>query len=155
MGGVPGAFTTAIVWRRCSEQSDLLGEEMLAQGGDPEYTNVAACFPPISKMYVYSFVGTHECMEKVGVFYGGTTPNSTRRLHFPAIRKNRRQGRVLDGLVGGWLPALRFVYPEKPGTGRAVPLCADAGGERKPAGAAGLVSCQPDRKQRTPLGALF
>ena len=22
---------------------------------------------------------------------------------------------MLDGLVGGWLPALRFVYPEKPG----------------------------------------
>jgi hypothetical protein len=96
-------------------ESDLLGEEMLAHGADPEYSNVAACFPPISKMYVYSFVGTHECLEKVGVFYGGATPNFDPAAYVPAIRKIRDQGRVLDGLVGGWLPALRFVYPEQPG----------------------------------------
>ena len=66
-------------------------------------------------MYTYSFVGTHECMEKVGVFYGGSTPNFDPVAYIPGIRKIRDEGRVLDGLVGGWLPALRFVYPEKPG----------------------------------------
>ncbi len=96
-------------------ERDLLGEEVLAQAGDPEYTNVAACFPPISKMYTYTFVGTHECLEKVGVFYGGITPNIDPAVYVPAMRKIRDQGRVLDGLVGGWLPALRFVYPEQPG----------------------------------------
>ncbi len=56
-------------------ERDLLGEEILAKPGDPEYSEVAACFPPLSKMYTYSFVGTHDCSQKVGVFYGGSTPN--------------------------------------------------------------------------------
>ena len=99
-----------------NSEHDLLGEEMLAQGGDPEYSNVAACFPPIGKKtYTYSFVGTPGCLEKVGVFYGGSTPNFDPAVYVPAIRKIREEGRVLDGLVGGWLPALRFVYPEQPG----------------------------------------
>ena len=96
-------------------ERDLLGEEILAKPGDPDYAEVAACFLPISKMYTYTFVGTHDCMEKVDVFYGGGTPNFDPLAYIPAIRKIRDEGRVLDGLVGGWLPALRFVYPEKPG----------------------------------------
>jgi len=96
-------------------ERDLLGEEILAKRGDPDYAEVAACFAPISKMYTYTFVGTHDCMEKVGVFYGGSTPNFDPVAYIPAIGKIRDEGRVLDGLVGGWLPALRFVFPEKPG----------------------------------------
>jgi hypothetical protein len=96
-------------------ERDLLGDEILAKPGDPEYADVAACVPPISKMYTYSFVGTHDCLEKVGVFYGGMTPNFDPAAYIPEIRKVRDAGRVLDGLMGGWLPALRFVYPEKPG----------------------------------------
>jgi hypothetical protein len=96
-------------------ERDLLGEEILAKPGDPDYVEVAACFPPISKMYTYTFVGTHECLEKVGVMYGGSTPNFDPVAYVPAIQKIRDGGRVLDGLVGGWLPALRIVYPEKPG----------------------------------------
>ena len=98
-----------------NSERDLLGEEILAKPGDPDYAEVAACVPPISKMYTYSFVGTHECLEKVGVFYGGITPNFDPAAYILGIRKVRDAGRVLDGLVGGWLPALRFVYPEKPG----------------------------------------
>ena len=98
-----------------NSERDLLGEEILAKPGDPDYADVAACVPPISKMYTYSFVGTHDCLEKVGVFYGGTTPNFDPAAYIPEIKKVRDAGRVLDGLVGGWLPALRFVYPEKPG----------------------------------------
>jgi len=96
-------------------ERDLLGEEILAKPSDPDYAEVAACFPPISKMYTCTFVGTHDCIEKVGVFYGGSTPNFDPAAYVPAIRKIRDESRVLDGLVGGWLPALRFVYPEKPG----------------------------------------
>jgi hypothetical protein len=96
-------------------ERDLLGDEILAQPRDPDYAEVAACFPPISKMYTYTFVGTHDCLEKVGVFYGGSTPNFDPVAYIPAIRKIGDEGRVLDGLVGGWLPALRFVYPEQPG----------------------------------------
>jgi len=96
-------------------ERDLLGEEILVKRGDPDYAEVAACFSPISKMYTYTFVGTHDCIEKVGVFYGGSTPNFDPVAYIPTIQKIRDEGRVLDGLVGGWLPALRFVYPEKPG----------------------------------------
>jgi len=94
---------------------DLLGEELLANPGDPQYDEVAACFPPISKLRVYTFVGTRECFEKVGIFYGGSTPNFDPAVYVPGIEKIRGAGRVLDGLVGGWLPAVRLVYPEKPG----------------------------------------
>src|SRR5262249_43753570 len=56
-------------------ESDLLSQELLAGRGDPDYAEVAACFSPLVKMYTYTFVGTPNCPEKVGVFYGGSTPN--------------------------------------------------------------------------------
>src|ERR1044071_1091972 len=98
-----------------NSERDLLGEEVLAKPGDPNFADVAASFPPISKMYTYTFVGTHECLEKVGIFYGGSTPNFDPAAYVPEIEKIRSESRVMDGLVGGWLPAIRFVYPEKPG----------------------------------------
>jgi hypothetical protein len=98
-----------------SSEHDLLAEEVLAKPTDPNFEEIAACIPPISKMHVYTFVGTHDCFEKVGVFYGGGTPNFDPAAYVPAIEKIRREGRVWDGLIGGWLPVIRFVYPEKPG----------------------------------------
>jgi hypothetical protein len=94
---------------------DLLAEEVLAGSKDPEYAEVAACFAPIAKMHVYTFVGTHDCFEKVGIFYGGSTPNFDPAAYIPAIAKIREKGRVWDGLVGGWLTVVRFVYPETDG----------------------------------------
>jgi hypothetical protein len=127
-----------------SEQ-DLLGEEILAKPSDPDYAEVAACFPPISKMYTYTFVGTHECLEKVGVMYGGSTPNFDPVAYVPAIQKIRDEGRVLDGLVGGLAAGAEDRVPGE--AGRLVGadhLCSDAGRERQPAGAAGLVPVEPD-----------
>ncbi len=94
---------------------DLLGEEILAQGGDPDYNEVAACFPPISKMKTYTFVGTHDNLDKIGFRYGGRTDRFFPDVYGPQIEKIRQQGGVWDGLVGGWLPAVRFVYPEESG----------------------------------------
>ncbi len=99
-----------------NSDSDLLGQELLAKAGDPNFEEVAACFPPISRMRVYTFVGTSECLEKVGVFYGGSTPNFDPVAYVATIEQIRKEGHVLDGLVGGWLPVIRFVYPEKAGT---------------------------------------
>src|SRR5262249_39492896 len=62
---------------------DLLGEELLAKPGDPRYDEIAACFPPIAKMHVYTFVGTQDSFEKVGVFYGGATPNFDPAAYVP------------------------------------------------------------------------
>lgn len=95
---------------------DLLGGELLAQSGDPSFEDVASCFAPITKMGVTTFVGTPGNSDKMGVFYGGQTPSFDPAAYLPAIRTIRDQGKVLDGLIGGWLPVLRFVYPEKEGT---------------------------------------
>jgi hypothetical protein len=95
---------------------DLLGDEILSSKGDPQFSQAAACFPPIAKMHVYTFVGTHQCFEKLGIFYGGSTPNFDPAAYVPAIDKIRNEARVLDGLVGSWLPLIRFVYPEQAGT---------------------------------------
>jgi hypothetical protein len=94
---------------------DLLGEEILSKSGDPGYDEVAACFPPIAKMRTYTFVGTHESIDKLGFEYGGRTPSFDPAPFDPLISQVRKAGRVWDGLVGGWLPVLRFVYPEDEG----------------------------------------
>jgi hypothetical protein len=107
-----------------SSDADLLGEEILAEPGDPDYADVAACFPPIAKpanssisaMATYTFVATPACPDKIGVAYGGRTANFDPAVYVPEIARIRERGEVLDGLVGGWPPVLRFVYPEGEGT---------------------------------------
>ncbi|HSS99224.1 MAG TPA: hypothetical protein VLK33_19450, partial [Terriglobales bacterium] len=94
---------------------DLLGEQLLAKSDDPEYGEVASAFEPIRKMNTYSFVGTSETFDKVGVAYGGRTSNFDPAPYYPPINQIREKGRVLDGLVGGYLPVLRFVYPDDNG----------------------------------------
>ncbi len=98
-----------------SSDRDPLAEEVLAKPAAPDFVEAAACFPPISMMRVYTFLGTHECFEKVGIFYGGSTPNFDPAAYVPVIWKIRGEGQVWDGLIGRWLPAIRFVYPEKAG----------------------------------------
>ena len=94
---------------------DLLGSEILAQPGDPHFEEVAAAFAPITRMDTYAFVGTPGNADKVGVAYGGRTANFDPAVWVPAIHQIRADRKVLDGLVGGWLPVLRFVYPERAG----------------------------------------
>ena len=95
---------------------DLLGNEILAKLGDPEYEQVASVFPPIHQIKTYSFVGSHDVIDKVGFEYGGRTPDFDPAPYFPAIRQVREKTQVWDGLVGGYLPILRFVYPGDSGT---------------------------------------
>ena len=92
---------------------DLLGAEILTEPRDPNFAAVVPCLAPITKMETYTFVGTRENSDKVGVAYGGRTANFDPAVLVPAIEKIRADGKVLDGLVGGWLPVLRFVYPEE------------------------------------------
>jgi hypothetical protein len=95
-----------------SSPQDLLAREILAKPGDPSYDDIAALFPPIQKMPTYSFVGTPQTFDKVGFVYGGRSPNFDPAPYDPAIIAIRDHGKVLDGLLGGYLPVLRFVYPE-------------------------------------------
>ena len=94
--------------------SDLLGDEVLSQPGDPDYDTIAPLIPPIQNINTYSFVGTPNTADKVGFSYGGRSPDFDPAPYYDPIRKIREDGRVLDGIVGGWLPILRFVYPESP-----------------------------------------
>jgi len=98
-----------------NSDKDLLGEEFLASDRDPDYSAVAACFPPITSLRTHNFVGTHENRDKVGFEYGGRTPHFDGAAYAPQIRAIRQQQKVWEGLVGGWLPVLRFVYPEPDG----------------------------------------
>ena len=84
---------------------------ILKQPNDPSY-QVASCFAPITKMETYTFVGTRENSDKIGVTYGGRTANFDPAVYVAAITQIAAHGKVLNGLVGGWLPALRIVYPE-------------------------------------------
>ena len=94
---------------------DLLGDEILGNSGDPDYDAVAACLPPISKMKPYTFLGTHDNPDKVLFRYGGRTERFFPDQYVPQIEEIRQKGQVWDGLLGGWLPAVRFVYPEESG----------------------------------------
>ena len=97
---------------------DILGAEILARHGadDPEYTEIASVFAPIVKLRsdATAFVGTPETSEKVAFGYGGRTPNFDPALFSPSVEGVRNAGGVRHGLVGGWLPVLRFVYPDTP-----------------------------------------
>jgi hypothetical protein len=95
--------------------TDLLGDQILAKPGDPDYEEVAKVFPPIRKIKTYSFVGTPDNIDKEGFVYGGRTPDFDPAPYYQPINKIRDEGKVLDGLVGGYLPILRFVYPESEG----------------------------------------
>jgi len=97
--------------------TDLLGQEILNRPGDPGYSEVAACFPPLRRASMtHTFVGTRENADKVGFDYGGRTSHFDPAVYVPAIRRIRSEGKVWHGLVGGWLPVLRFVYPESDST---------------------------------------
>lgn len=90
---------------------DLLADEMLAGPNDPDSARISQCFPPIQKMKTITFVGTHENIDKVGFEFSGWSPNFDPAVYDSGIRKVREDGKVWNGLVGGWLPVVRYVYP--------------------------------------------
>ncbi|MBS0388308.1 MAG: hypothetical protein JSR15_07485 [Proteobacteria bacterium] len=96
---------------------DLLADELLAQPGDPDYAQIAGICAPIRKVAgdTYSFIGTPDTFDKIGFTYGGRTANFEPALFHPSIAPICAAGKVWNGLVGGYLPVLRFVYPEENG----------------------------------------
>lgn len=93
-----------------NSKQDFLSRELLRGKEDPVYAEVAAALPPLR---VPSFVGTRESDEKPTFDYGGFSDEiyvDVGKLFAP-IREARAQGNVWEGLVGGWLPVNRFVFP--------------------------------------------
>jgi hypothetical protein len=114
-------------------KEDLLGKEILARGGDPDYEKVENVLPRfglapsdnaaaadnlvslLDTKVLEGIVGTPDSEEKVCLIWGGRTVNFDPAPLQPTIRKIRAAGAYLQGLVGGELPAIRFVYPEANG----------------------------------------
>ena len=106
-------------WQEVTDSpTDLLGREVLKGTADPTYEKVASAFPPIRQLWgdTYNFLGTPQTMDKVWFLYGGRSPNFDPAVFHLPIEQIRKDGKVLDGLVGGYLPILRFVYPEANGS---------------------------------------
>jgi len=103
---------------------DFLAEQVLAGEDDPCYETVANCLPPIGRIEnwrtgeerIITFVGSQNCIDKVGIFYGGITHTFNSIALAPEIRRIIQKGQVWEGLVGGWLPVLRFRYPLRKGS---------------------------------------
>jgi hypothetical protein len=96
-----------------SSRKDILSPDLLEGNGDPNYAAVAAAMPPLR---VPSFVGTQESDDKPTYEYGGFSDEiylDVGKL-YPEIQKARQSRNVWEGLVGGWLPVLRFVFPTTP-----------------------------------------
>jgi hypothetical protein len=105
-------------WKEVTDSpTDLLGREALRQHGDPQFGLIASAFPPIRQLWgdTYNFLGTPDTIDKVWFLYGGRSPNFDPAVFHPPIEQIRKGCKVLDGLVGGYLPVLRFVYPEASG----------------------------------------
>ncbi|HUJ31609.1 MAG TPA: hypothetical protein VLY23_10040 [Candidatus Acidoferrum sp.] len=91
-------------------KSDVLGEDLLAGTGDPNYDDVAAALPPLR---VPAFIGTNRSDDKPTFDYGAFSDEIYVDLGklFPEIREARAKHDVWEGLIGGWLPVNRFVFP--------------------------------------------
>lgn len=97
--------------------NDLLGRQLLDRSGDPDYAEVARVFPPITNIKgdTHNFVATPDTFDKVAFRYTGRTPNFDPAVYAPAIDAARKRGDVWQGLVGGDLPVMRYVYPDAGG----------------------------------------
>ncbi len=100
-----------------ASDGDLLGRVVLGGDADPDYETVAKAFPPLRHIWgdTYNFLGSPETMDKVWFQYGGRSPNFDPAVYQRSIETVRKAEQVRHGLVGGWLPVLRFVYPEPDG----------------------------------------
>jgi hypothetical protein len=97
---------------------DLLADMLLAKG-DPDPEMVAAAAPPMGsemerpfyfRLPWNTFVGTKECFDTMPVYPSGSTRTYQPIQEFPGLNL-RAAGKRFEGLIGGWMPAVRKVFP--------------------------------------------
>lgn len=96
---------------------DLLAEKLLEHGDpDPEQVRLAA--PPLGSRTGGSqrppwnaIVGTVECEDTMPVFPGGNTRTYHPNQYFPEIRGAAAIEKRYEGMLGGWMPAVRKAFP--------------------------------------------
>ncbi len=100
---------------------DLLADRLLQGGGDPNPEQVRSAVPllesRISKREEWggrlpwnTFVGTKECYDAMPVMSRGSTRTYHPDQHFPELDSKATQKRY-EGILGGWMPAVRKVFP--------------------------------------------
>jgi hypothetical protein len=92
---------------------DLLADRLL-QDGDPDPGKVKSAAPPIASTENNprtwtTFVGTKEAYDVTPVYHSGNTRTYHPIQYSPELRVALKSGQVYDGLVGGWMPAVRKV----------------------------------------------
>lgn len=98
--------------------ADLLADRLL-QNGDPDPEMVRSAAPPLGSLQSEgpswrlpwdTFVGTKECSDTMPVFPSGSTRTYHPVQFFPKDNQKASHKRF-DGVVGGWMPAVRKVLP--------------------------------------------
>ncbi len=97
--------------------ADLLAERLLANGGDPDPVKVRSAAPPLGssspersgwRLPWDTIVGTKECFDTMPVFPAGGTRTYHPVQYFSELT-NQAARKRFDGLIGGWMPAVRKV----------------------------------------------
>jgi len=106
---------------------DLLADKILASGDDPDPAIVKSAAPPQGappprpagqqapqfqpRARWDTFVGTKECNDTMPVYPSGNTRAYHPSQYFTELRSGETIAKRFDGLVGGWRPAVRKVFP--------------------------------------------
>jgi hypothetical protein len=103
---------------------DVLRAWLLAGDDDPDPSAVFRAVPPIRRLAdgegerPHTFVGSPDCSDVVPVYYDSL--RATTRVNPVVVAPEAREAierQVLgEGLVGGWLPVVRVVYPVADGS---------------------------------------
>ena len=97
---------------------DLLAEKLLANG-DPNEDEVRRAAPPMNSTHREglnvrptwnTFVGTRECSDTMPIYPSGNTRTYHPVQYFRELTQERANKRH-EGLIGGWMPAVRKVMP--------------------------------------------
>jgi hypothetical protein len=102
---------------------DLLAEKLLADG-DPDEGEVKRAAPPMDSTHPTergyrprwnTIIGTRECSDTMPVFPAGNTRTYHPTQYFRELTLERAYKRH-EGLVGGWMPAVRKILPGDDGS---------------------------------------
>ena len=103
-------------------QPDVLRSELLEGGRDPDPIAVRACFPPIRRDFwegherPHTFIGTPISADVIPLYYTDHTDAAMVwrvpiTIVAPGASEAVEAESLWEGLVGGWLPVVRTVYP--------------------------------------------
>ena len=95
--------------------ADLLADRLL-KNGDPDPETVKGAAPPMASAETNprtwtTFVGTKEAYDVTPVYRSGSTRTYHPIQYSPELHEVLKKGKLYDGLVGGWMPAVRKVIP--------------------------------------------